>query len=237
MVVPWSSSNAERCLPWVEENHRAPKLQALTVLFEVAPMTLIKTGRLIASSLPLVFALWALAPLSESQELRFEFTPPNTVIRFTLGDILHTIHGSFRLKQGEVEYDPATGAVHGVLVIDASSGQSGNRTRDRKMHREVLESGRYPEISFRSDRVDPKLAASGRSTVQVHGTVAIHGSEHALTVPVEVDIQPDRWAADAHFTIPYVNWGMKNPSTFFLRVSESVEIDFHASGASAARTP
>jgi hypothetical protein len=30
--------------------------------------------------------------------------------------------------------------------------------------------------------------------------------------------------------MPYVKWGMKNPSTLLLRVSDQVEIDVHASG-------
>jgi len=34
--------------------------------------------------------------------------------------------------------------------------------------------------------------------------------------------------ATIHFTIPYVKWGLKNPSTLFLRVSDKVVIDIAA---------
>src|SRR5581483_7562262 len=98
----------------------------------------------------IVLALLACVPLSaQPQELRLEFTPANTSVDFTLGDILHTVHGSCRLKQGQINYDFATAAVRGQLVIDATSGQSGNRSRDHKMHNEILESAKYPEITFR----------------------------------------------------------------------------------------
>jgi hypothetical protein len=30
--------------------------------------------------------------------------------------------------------------------------------------------------------------------------------------------------------VPYTKWGMKNPSTLFLRVNESVEINLTAAG-------
>lgn len=179
----------------------------------------------------IVLALLVCIPVyAQPQELRLEFTPANTAVNFTLGDILHTVHGSFKLKQGQIGYDFATAAVRGQLVIDATTGESGNRSRDRKMHRDILESAKYPEIVFRPDRVQGAVAPTGTSTVQVHGMFSIHGADHELTMPVRVEIFPDHWIADTHFSIPYVKWGIKNPSTLFLRVSESVEVDIHATG-------
>lgn len=168
---------------------------------------------------------------AQQQDLRLEFSPANTAVNFTLGDILHTVHGSFKLKHGDAEYNFATRAVHGALVIDATSGQSGNHSRDHKMHREILESDKYPEIIFRPDHVDGDVSPAGTSTVQVHGMFSIHGSDHEVTLPMRIEMSPSHWVADTHFTIPYVKWGLKNPSTLFLRVSESVEIDIHATGA------
>jgi len=170
--------------------------------------------------------------VAQTQDLTLQFVPADTRINFTIGDILHTIHGSFRLKRGEVGYTLTAATVRGVLIVDATSGQSGNRSRDRKMHREILESNRYPEIIFRPDRVEGKVVPAGTSMVQVHGIFSIHGSDHELIMPVQVQVFPDHWVTDTHFTVPYVKWGIKNPSTFVLRVSESVEIDIHATGVS-----
>lgn len=115
-------------------------------------------------------------------------------------------------------------------MVDAKSGNSGSGMRDRKMNREVLESDRYPEIAFHPDHVDGTVLLPGKSSVRVHGVFTIHGSDHELTVPAEVETFPGRWAATLHFAIPYTKWGMKNPSTMFLRVSESVNIDLSAAG-------
>jgi polyisoprenoid-binding protein YceI len=182
-----------------------------------------------------LFLLGSIAS-AQSQELRLQFSPATTSISFTLGDTLHTVHGSFSLKSGEVGYDSARAAAHGSLVVDATSGQSGNHMRDRRMHREILESERYPEITFRPDHVDGVVASSGTSTVQVHGIFSIHGADHELTMPVRVQVFADHWIADTDFTVPYVKWGIMNPSNFLLRVSESVEITVHATGTNPLAT-
>lgn len=170
------------------------------------------------------------APLL-AQEMILRSEPQQTAADFTLSDALHTVHGSFQEKRGEIHFDPASGNVSGEIVFDATSGNSGSAGRDRKMHQNVLDSARYPEISFRLDHVEGKLSPSGDSTVQIHGMFGIHGAEHEITVPVAVKFASDHWEASAHFQVPYVKWGMKNPSILFLRVGDTVDIDFRAAGA------
>jgi polyisoprenoid-binding protein YceI len=175
--------------------------------------------------------LWAsLSTPSPAQEIALRCDSAQTVADFTLGDALHTVKGSFSLKRGELHFDPASGKVGGEIVFDATSGHSGNQGRDHKMHKDVLESARYPEIGFRPDRVDGKVSPGTTSTVQVHGMFAIHGAEHEITVPVEVKLEADHWSASAHFPVPYAKWGMKNPSVLFLRVGDSVDIELRAAG-------
>jgi len=177
-------------------------------------------------------ALFVIAAPSRghAQNALLDFDSSRTTVNFTLGDVLHTVHGGFALKNGTVHFNPATGAVSGELVIDAASGESGNKSRDGKMHREVLESARFTEVSFRPDRVDGKVERQGISSVQVHGVFRIHGADHELNLPAQIELAPDHWSVTTHFSVPYVLWGMKNPSTLFLRVSQSVVIDIHASG-------
>ena len=102
------------------------------------------------------------AVAAAAQGVAFQLDPQHTTVNFTLGDVLHTVRGTFRLKQGSLRLDPASGKLTGEIVVDARSGESGSGMRDRKMHREVLESDRYPEIAFRPDRVDGNCAAAGK---------------------------------------------------------------------------
>jgi len=170
-----------------------------------------------------------------AQNSDYQLDPAKTSVTFTLGDVLHTVRGTFKLKHGELQIDPS-GKTSGEIVVDAKSGDSGSGMRDRKMHKEVLESERFPEIRFRPDRIEGVIANSGKSSLKVHGLFDIHGVSREITVPAEVDMDSQHWTATVHFTVPYQKWGMKNPSTLFLRVNDSVEIDLVASGSVAART-
>jgi polyisoprenoid-binding protein YceI len=169
--------------------------------------------------------------VAQAQDSVLRLVPQRSSVSFTLGDVLHTVRGTFKLKRGELHLDRTTNKLTGEIVVDAKSGDSGSGMRDRKMHREVLESDRFPEIAFRPDRVEGTVPAQGKSSVRVHGIFNIHGSDHELTVPAEVEMFPDHWTATLHFAVPYVNWGIKNPSTLFLKVSESVDIDLTAMGS------
>jgi polyisoprenoid-binding protein YceI len=156
--------------------------------------------------------------------------PARSKINWTLGSTLHTVHGTFTLKRGTLKFDPASGSASGEFVADATSGQTGNDSRDKKMHGEILESGRYGEVIFRPDRVNGKVLAQGACSVQLHGTFVLHGGEHELTVPVQAELNGNRWKGSANFSVPYIQWGLKSPNTFFLKADPAVQIELELSG-------
>jgi polyisoprenoid-binding protein YceI len=175
-------------------------------------------------SLPLISA-----PL-RAQEMTLELDPANTKIQFTLGDILHTVHGAFTLKRGTIHFNPSTGSAAGLVVVDAASGDSGNKSRDRKMHKEILESQTFPEVTFAPTKVSGAVLPQGSSAVQVEGVFRLHGTDHPITLTLPLRVTGDKLSAKTHLVIPYVAWGLRNPSNFILRVSDKVEIDISASG-------
>ena len=188
-------------------------------------------------ALPVLIALpQHAAPQMAAGPLVFAVDPTQSRVHWTLGSSLHTVHGIFALKRGSFQVDPATGKASGEIVVDATSGKSGNDGRDRKMHKDVLESARFSEIIFRPDGTTGKLETHGKSTVQVHGIFLLHGSEHELTVPVEASLSGDHWSGSAKFSIPFIEWGLKNPSTWLLKVEHSVTIELELKGTVQAQT-
>jgi polyisoprenoid-binding protein YceI len=172
-------------------------------------------------------------PGAAAQELTLHLDPGQSNAAFTLGGTGHTVHGTFNLKSGEIHFDPATGKASGEIVFDATTGQTGNQSRDHKMHKDVLQSLQYPTVTFRPDHAEGTLVRQGDSTLQVHGLFGIHGSEHELTVPMQLNLTADKWNATGRFSVPYVTWGMKNPSVFFLKVGDTVDLELRFAGTTA----
>jgi polyisoprenoid-binding protein YceI len=162
--------------------------------------------------------------LLPAQTAHFAADPSQTNIDFTLGSLLHTIHGTFKLQHGAIDFDPATGSIRGELVVDANSGASGGATRDHRMRKEILQSDKFPTIAFRPDRIDGRVAAHGTSSAQIHGVFSIHGTDHEILVPAQVHADGSEYDVTVNFSVPYVKWGMNNPSTLMLRVNDKVEI-------------
>src|SRR5947209_3291321 len=94
---------------------------------------------------PLLLALSS--PIAAvAQEMQFQLDPAQSKVDFVLGDVLHTVHGTFNLKPSTIYFDPQNGTASGGFVVDATSGNSGSKGRDKKMHKEILESAKYPDI-------------------------------------------------------------------------------------------
>jgi polyisoprenoid-binding protein YceI len=186
--------------------------------------------RLVRAGLWVLPVVLAVATTSRAQETTLSLDPEKTTVNFTLGATLHTVHGTFRMKSGVIRFDPATGAASGMVVVDATSGQTWNKRRDHTMHRDVLQSQRYSEVTFTPTRIVGAVLPQGESKVQVEAVLRLRGSDHPITLPFQVQVMGNDLRATTQFVVPYVAWGLKNPSSFFLHVADKVELSVVATG-------
>jgi len=189
------------------------------------------TSRRVPLCTALLLALTSLVHAqSTPQNVTMHLDPASTEVHWTLGDVLHTVHGTFKLKGGLIAFDPQTGTAQGEILVDVTSGESGNQSRDGHMQKDVLESGKYPQAIFHPTRVTGVLKPGQTQTVTVEGTFTLHGADHPLKLETKVQIDGQEAVATTHFVVPYVAWGMKDPSTFMLRVGKEVDVDVVAKG-------
>ena len=66
--------------------------------------------------------------------------------------------------------------------------------------------------------------APGPNTILVTNIVAAKTVGVSESNKVDVEAGNGQYTATLRFVVPYVQWGMKNPSTLILRVSDKVNI-------------
>jgi polyisoprenoid-binding protein YceI len=167
--------------------------------------------------------------------LSLAIDPAQSKVHWTLPSSLHTVHGTFAMTRGTLSFDRDSGKASGEILVNAKSGQSGNDSRDAKMHKEILETARYPDVVFRLAQVEGNVPNGGSSDVQVRGTLSVHGADHEITALVHAELSGETWRGTAKFDVPYVEWGIKNPSNFFLKASKVVSIEAELAGSLQAR--
>jgi polyisoprenoid-binding protein YceI len=179
----------------------------------------------------LLFWLVVLATrIALAQSRTYTVDPARSSVAFTLSDVLHTVHGSFAVQTGEIGFDSNSGSISGQIVVSAASGDSGNKRRDERMTKDELEAKLFPTVTFSPSRFSGTVPASGLATVQVEGIFTLLGKAHSIRLPMKLDVREDTCTATGSFSVPYVQWGLKDPSTFVLRVNKEVQIDLRLSG-------
>jgi YceI-like domain len=144
--------------------------------------------------------------------MTLELDPANTRIEFTFGS-----HSPYRARNFRAqEWDNSFQSIQwrGRRAGSRGCGQRRHRkygSRPEKCTRKILESQRYPEITFPPTRMFGKLELEGDSKVQVDGILRLHGSDHVMTLTLPVQTKGNSLSVRTHIVIPYVEWGLNNP--------------------------
>jgi len=159
-----------------------------------------------------------------------QLDPANTRIDYSLQGWPHVTHGTFQLARGVIRIDPATGKAEGSVIVSATSGDSGSHMRDSEMKDSILEVGRYPEITFTPQQTEGQRTPQGEFPATIRGILMLHGSPHQIALTVVVQPSGDRFTATTHFAVPYVAWGLKDPSLLIFRCADTVYVDIKTQG-------
>ncbi len=180
------------------------------------------------------FAIFAVAamlgPAALAQHQTFVVNPDASEVKMTLNTSHEVVNGTFHIQSGKIEFDRSAPRMSGSVVVLAGSGKTGNDSRDKKMNRDILEVEQHATVSFEPKTYSGAMASSGESTIQVTGIFTLLGTPHEITVPMLVHLEAGSATAKAHFVVPYVDWGLKNPSFLIWKAENDVAIDLHLVG-------
>jgi polyisoprenoid-binding protein YceI len=163
----------------------------------------------------------------------YRVDPETSWAGFRLKATLHTVHGqdgavegTFRLAVSEAGgWD-----LSGEIAVDASTLQTGNERRDRKMRDDILEVARFPSLLFRprtaSLHADDAPEGGGRTLLLI-GELEIRGITRPVELPVQARFEEGRLTLDGSFAVTFEDFEVPDPSVFLLRVQKQVLATVH----------
>ena len=171
-----------------------------------------------------------LAPVALAQHQTFAVNSDASEVKIKLNTTHEVVNGTFHVQSGSINFDRTASHISGIVIVAAGSGKTGNDSRDKKMNNDILKVDQFATVSFEPKTYTGTIAASGDSTIQVSGVFTLLGTPHDLTIPMQTHIDGSKATARAQFVVPYVQWGLKNPSFMFWKAENDVAIDLNLVG-------
>jgi hypothetical protein len=170
------------------------------------------------------------APAVLAQHQTFAVNSDASEVKMKLNTTHEVVDGTFHIQFGSINFDRTASNISGVVIVAAGSGKTGNDSRDKKMNKDLLKVDQFATVSFAPKAYNGTIAASGDSTIQVSGVFTLLGTAHDLTIPMQIHIDGSKATARAQFVVPYVQWGLKNPSFLIWKADNDVAIDLNLVG-------
>jgi polyisoprenoid-binding protein YceI len=183
----------------------------------------------LTTAFTIALALLAASPVL-AQHQKFAIDPNASDVKMTLKTTHEIVNGTFHVDSGSIDYDGNLSTISGSVIVAAGSGKTGNDSRDKKMKKDILKVQQYSTVTFTPKSYTGTIAPSGDSAIQVAGVLTLLGTPHDITVPIHVHIDGAGCTARTHFMIPYVQWGLKNPSFLIWKADDEVAIDLDLIG-------
>jgi polyisoprenoid-binding protein YceI len=105
------------------------------------------------------------------------------------------------------------------------------KTINKEVNEIVLETAKYPEITFRSTEVRGSLK-NGAFDVEITGDLTLHGMTKRITIPATVTVSGDTLRAKGEFRINRKKWGVNATEAFhgLVKVRHTIMFEFDIIG-------
>ena len=103
---------------------------------------------------------------------------------------------------------------------------------ERAMQEDVLETDRYPGITFESTAVQATELSEGMFRMQIAGNLTMHGVMRSLEIPCNVTFAADSVRTNGDFTIRQTDYGIRLVSVAggTLKLKDELKFSFDLAG-------
>ena len=171
-----------------------------------------------------------LGPVALGQHQTFAVSPDTSEVRIKLNTTHEVVNGTFHVQSGSIDFDRSAGHILGKVIVAAGSGKTGNDSRDKKMNKDILKVEQFTTVSFEPKSYTGTITATGDSTIQASGVFTLLGTPHVVTIPLQIHIDDSKATVKGQFVVPYVQWGLKNPSFLIWKAQNDVSVDLSLVG-------
>ena len=147
---------------------------------------------------------------------------------------------AIREFEGEARFSPDVLDEAGLVIrIKASSlamtdnmSDKDRRELELTLNQDVLETSRYPEISFESTKVSVSKAGDGQFFVNVVGALTLHGVSNTQAVSAQISLTGDMLRAHGEFSVLQSAYGIQPVSVAggALKVKDELKCSFDIVG-------
>jgi polyisoprenoid-binding protein YceI len=135
------------------------------------------------------------------------------------------ITGTFYLTEDGLDLDPSRAS---TFTVDLTTITSDKDMRDRRVQNDALQTNQFPTATFTATSVtgyDPAISAGEEQTLQLTGTMDLHGVQKEITWEVKARREGDVITALATVNFPYSDFSITPPNIAgFVSVEDDVTL-------------
>jgi polyisoprenoid-binding protein YceI len=184
------------------------------------------------------------APGSSSPEVRqyhIDAGQSNFMVHAFVGGLLsgfgHNHNIAIKDVSGETQFTDGTVTPASLqLKVRADSlsvtdkvSDSDRQTIERTMRDEVLETGKYPEVIFKSTKIEATKTPDGLYQARIWGDLTLHGVTHNILINSQLTFDSKSVRARGEFSLKMTEYSIKPPSVAggTIKVKDTLKFTFN----------
>ena len=166
-----------------------------------------------------------------SKVQRYRLIEGSCSVGFDGTSTLDDFSGSTRALTGtlDLRLDALDKDATATIRIDATTLDTGNKDRDKEMHRKHLETARFPAITWTMEKAEDVVweVPGRKGRFLMKGSLDLHGVKNALGIPVDGEVKDGVLLAKGEIRFKMSSFGIAPPSKFLVvRVGKQVRVWF-----------